>query len=362
MKKDPRFQPVDAAVTPRFAGIATFMPRSAMISRPISISRSLAFPSTSASITAGARQGPAACARPRGLIRRVHSTSALRPMISATLRMSGDAPVNPIDLARSIDMIEAFFSRIHTAGRRAAVDRRRPYRATAHPSGPGKGSPVGIFPHRQPCRHARHACRHAHQPCHDFRRGVEEGLIDPKRTIQIGLRGSRFSPDDINGARTLDSPASPSMTTKQWAGMPSSRRSSRCLGKGPTYMTIDIDDGSIPPGRRGTGFPEIRRPHAPGRAGHGCGRFRGCSSLAAISARWPLFRPTGITAVTAANLMLGNALRAGGFQGPPGLIAGRATAARSASNLSIGPFAMDDKPQKTDRYRETVSCPGPTSR
>ena len=30
-----------------------------------------------------------------------------------------------------------------------------------------------------------------------FRRGVEEGLIDPKRVIQIGLRGSRFSADDI---------------------------------------------------------------------------------------------------------------------------------------------------------------------
>ena len=34
-----------------------------------------------------------------------------------------------------------------------------------------------------------------------FRRGVEEGLIDPKRTIQIGLRGSRFSPDDIDWGR-----------------------------------------------------------------------------------------------------------------------------------------------------------------
>ena len=29
-----------------------------------------------------------------------------------------------------------------------------------------------------------------------FRRAVEESLIDPKRMIQIGLRGSRFSVDD----------------------------------------------------------------------------------------------------------------------------------------------------------------------
>ena len=30
-----------------------------------------------------------------------------------------------------------------------------------------------------------------------MRRGVEEGLIDAQRVIQLGLRGSRFTPDDI---------------------------------------------------------------------------------------------------------------------------------------------------------------------
>jgi guanidinopropionase len=30
-----------------------------------------------------------------------------------------------------------------------------------------------------------------------FRRCIEEGLIDPRRTLQIGLRGSRFGQDDI---------------------------------------------------------------------------------------------------------------------------------------------------------------------
>ena len=30
-----------------------------------------------------------------------------------------------------------------------------------------------------------------------FRRGVEEGLLDPKRVIQIGLRGTRYSDEDI---------------------------------------------------------------------------------------------------------------------------------------------------------------------
>src|SRR6201999_381172 len=41
-----------------------------------------------------------------------------------------------------------------------------------------------------------------------FRRAVEEGLLDPKRTVQIGIRGSIYSADDIsfaleNGMRVI---------------------------------------------------------------------------------------------------------------------------------------------------------------
>ena len=66
MKKDPRFQPVDAAVTPRFAGIATFMRTQrhdvspdldiALVGVPFDIG---------VNYRAGARQGP--CRRARGL-------------------------------------------------------------------------------------------------------------------------------------------------------------------------------------------------------------------------------------------------------------------------------------------------------
>ena len=36
-------------------------------------------------------------------------------------------------------------------------------------------------------------------PC---RRAVEEGLLDPKRTVQIGIRGSIYSPDDMSFAES----------------------------------------------------------------------------------------------------------------------------------------------------------------
>jgi guanidinopropionase len=64
----------------------------------------------------GSRQGPAAVREASRLIRRVHNVSGIAPYDICNVADVGDAPVNPIDLLRSIDMIEDFFARIHTAG------------------------------------------------------------------------------------------------------------------------------------------------------------------------------------------------------------------------------------------------------
>lgn len=36
-----------------------------------------------------------------------------------------------------------------------------------------------------------------------MRRAVEEGLLDPSRSIQVGMRGSLYSPNDFAEARAL---------------------------------------------------------------------------------------------------------------------------------------------------------------
>ncbi|MBM3521095.1 MAG: agmatinase, partial [Alphaproteobacteria bacterium] len=117
MKKDPRFQPVDAAVTPRFAGIATFMrTQRHEVSKEIDIALVGVPFDIGVNYRAGARQGPAAVREASRLIRRVHSTSGIAPYEICNVADVGDAPVNPIDLARSIAMIEEFFAKIHGAG------------------------------------------------------------------------------------------------------------------------------------------------------------------------------------------------------------------------------------------------------
>jgi guanidinopropionase len=88
-----------------------------------------------------------------------------------------------------------------------------------------------------------------------FRRGVEEGLIDPKRMIQIGLRGSRYSDKDITygidvGMRVIDIEEYESLGREKVI-----KEIRRVIGTGPTYVTIDID-GLDPVYAIGTGVPE----------------------------------------------------------------------------------------------------------
>ena len=303
MKKDPRFQPVDASVTPRFAGIATFMRTQrhevtpdleiALVGVPFDIG---------VNYRSGARQGPSAVREASRLIRRVHSTSGIAPYDLCNVADVGDAPVNPIDLMRSIAMIEEFFAKLHAVGALPLAiggDHTVPLpilRAIA------KKQPVGVF---QIDSHADTLDTLADTKINHattFRRGVEEGLINPKRVIQIGLRGSRFSPDDIKWGQDQGFTC---LTIDEYERMGRDavvKKIREVLGTGPTYMTIDID-GIDPAWAPGTGVPEIggltpRDVQVLIRSLQGMHLVGG--DICEVA---PCFDPTGITAITAANLM-----------------------------------------------------------
>jgi len=303
MKKDPRFQPVDAAVTPRFAGIATFMRTQrhdispdvdvALVGVPFDIG---------VNYRPGARQGPAAVREASRLIRRIHPTSGIAPYDICNVADVGDAPVNPLDFNRSIAMIEDFFRRIHEAGALPIAiggDHTVPLpilRAIA------RGNPVGIV---QIDSHADTLDTLAETKINHattFRRGVEEGLIDPKRTIQIGLRGSRFSPDDIKWGKDQGFTC---VTFDDFEAMGRDRllkEIDRVTGSGPVYITVDID-GLDPAWAIGTGVPEIG-----GLTPRDCqviirslkGKHLVGGDICEVA---PCYDPSGITAITAANLM-----------------------------------------------------------
>src|SRR5690606_32859944 len=114
---DPRYTPVDAARVPRFAGIATFMrTRAHDIADDLDVALVGVPFDMGVNYRPGARQGPAQVREVSRVIRRVHPTLGIKPFDICNVADVGDAPVNPGDLMKSIDMIEAFFARIHAVG------------------------------------------------------------------------------------------------------------------------------------------------------------------------------------------------------------------------------------------------------
>lgn len=89
-----------------------------------------------------------------------------------------------------------------------------------------------------------------------FRRAIEEGLLDPKRVVQIGIRGSVYDPDEhgwakAQGIRFIY------MEEFVKRGAAAVMKDARAIvGNERTYVTFDVDsiDPSMAPG---TGTPEI---------------------------------------------------------------------------------------------------------
>lgn len=94
-----------------------------------------------------------------------------------------------------------------------------------------------------------------------FRRAVEEGLVDPKRFVQIGIRGTAYNTEDIEwgtkqGIRII---RIEELFDKGINNIMAETR--EIVGDEPTYCTYDIDfvDPTYAPG---TGTPEIGGPNS----------------------------------------------------------------------------------------------------
>nr|XP_046200317.1 agmatinase, mitochondrial-like [Oncorhynchus gorbuscha] len=135
-----------------------------------------------------------------------------------------------------------------------------------------------------------------------FRRCVEEGLLDCKRVIQIGLRGTGYSPDAYEWSRAQGFRVV--QVEECWfkSLVPLMAAVRTQMGTGPVYLSFDIDalDPAFAPG---TGTPEI----AGLTSIQGLEIIRGCHGLNLVGCDLvevsPPYDPTGNTALTAANLL-----------------------------------------------------------
>ena len=205
----------------------------------------------------GARHGPREIRNQSSLMRRMHQTSGISPHDLARVADVGDAWVqSPFHLENSLDEIAEFFIRLNEASvtpLSAGGDHSITLpilRAIA------KTGPVGMVHFDAHCDTGDDYLGSKFHHGAPFRRAVEEGLLDPERTIQIGIRGSVNEPDiwkfsHDSGMRVIYMEEFYELGIKRVID-----EARRVVGIGPTYISFDVD-GLDPVYAPGTGTPEV---------------------------------------------------------------------------------------------------------
>ncbi len=300
---DPRYEPVDATEVSRFSDVATFM-RTKRVEPSAELDIGLVGVPFDLGLNyrSGPREAPGAVRHASRLIRMAHPSTNVEPYKLCNIADVGDAPVNPLNLDASIDMIETFFTNLKALDIRPVAiggDHTVPtpiLRALA------KERPVGLLQIDSHTDVMDEMWGTKVNHATFMRRAHEEGLIDPARVVQLGLRGSRFVPEDLQysydaGFTVL------TMDDYEDIGRAATIATIReVVGTGPIYVTIDID-GLDPSFCPGTPVPEIGGiiPRDVQKIIQG---LMGCDVIGAdICEVAPCYDPTGITSITAANLM-----------------------------------------------------------
>lgn len=250
-------QPIDSAITPRFGAIPTFM-RLPYVTDPTQLDIALIGVPWDGGTTnrAGARHGPREIRNMSSLMRKVHPTSNIAPYSLARVADFGDSPVNPIDLMDSLKRIETFYAKLHAAGCLPLSAGGDHLITLPIFRGIAKDRPVGMIHVDAHCdTNDTYFGGNKYTHGTPFRRAVEEGLLDPKRVVQIAIRAPKYAADDNDFSyqsrmRVIE------MQEVDRIGIEAViAEARRVVGDGPTYISFDVD-GLDPVFAPGTGTPE----------------------------------------------------------------------------------------------------------
>lgn len=259
MPKKQKFnQPLSGFAVPRFGGIPTFM-RLPYVDDPDGIDIGLIGVPWDGGTTnrAGARHGPREIRNQSSFIRRIHPTTLTSPYDICNVADLGDTSVNPIDLMDTLKRVEEFFARVHSAGTvplTAGGDHLITLPIMRAIARDGTIGMVHFDAHTD--TNDRYFGENKYTHGTPFRRAVEEGLLDPKRTIQIGIRGSLYTKNDYDYVRETGIRM---IAIEEYFEMGVDaviEEARRVVGDGTTYISFDVD-GLDPVYAPGTGTPEI---------------------------------------------------------------------------------------------------------
>jgi guanidinopropionase len=293
-------------VTPRFAGIATFM---RLPHVPVGQAKDIEIGIIGVPFDGGTTNRPGPRHAPRQIrdmsqmIRRVNPALRICPYDLANIADLGDADVNPADLKDSLERIEGFYAKVVQLGIRplsAGGDHLVSYPIL---KALGRRQPLGMV-HFDAHTDLFDGYFGGFKITHGtpFRRAIEDGVLDPKRTIQIGIRGSMYDYEDRDfaakeGVRIIEIEEFARLGIEKTMAI-----ARKVVGKGPIYVSFDIDalDPAYAPG---TGTPEVsgfsnREAVAMLRLLRGL--YIAGADMVEVS---PPFDPSGYTAYNGANVM-----------------------------------------------------------
>ncbi|HUO95076.1 MAG TPA: agmatinase [Steroidobacteraceae bacterium] len=303
MKKE-LYQPLSGNQMPRFGGPATFMRLPAC---GLDAQLDVAFLGVPFDIGTsnrpGARLAPRQIRDESRMIRPYNMATRAAPFDCLRIADAGDVAINTFNLAKSIAIIEEHYDRVLAAGTTPltmggdhtivlpilrALKRRY--------------GPIGLV----------HVDAHAdindemfgERIAHGtpFRRAVEEGLLDCKRVVQIGLRATGYAADDFDWSRRQGFRVVQAEECWYHSLAPLMREVAAQVGGGPVYISFDID-GLDPAFAPGTGTVEIGGLTVP----QGLEIIRGCKGLQIVGGDLvevsPPYDTSGNTALLGANLL-----------------------------------------------------------
>ena len=255
----PPYRPPDATRAPRYSGIRTFarLPHVRSVEGVDVAVVGVPF-DTATSYRSGARFGPEAIRSGSTLLRPWHTALKIDVFERQSAVDWGDLDVTPGNAARTMDQVASGLGELLAAGvvpivlggdHSIALGELRAHAAAA-------GEPVALV------------LLDAHADTWDdyygerifhgtpFRRAVEEGVLDPGRSVLAGMRGPLYAEADLDAPREMGFDVIPDEELRLLTLGDFAARVRARVGNGPAVLGFDIDvlDPAFAPA---TGTPEV---------------------------------------------------------------------------------------------------------
>eukprot|EP00245_Coleochaete_scutata_P015329 TRINITY_DN6790_c0_g4_i1.p1 TRINITY_DN6790_c0_g4~~TRINITY_DN6790_c0_g4_i1.p1 ORF type:complete len:383 (+),score=42.94 TRINITY_DN6790_c0_g4_i1:55-1203(+) len=262
--REPKYQPADALRSPRFTGIRTFA-RLPFVEGPFPLEGvdvavvGLPF-DTGATFKNGARFGPESVRSASAILRPYNAELNVTTLGVLSVIDYGDAPVAPGFIEQSYEMMtgtlrplaEHGILTLGIGGDHSVTLAELRALAAVH----GPLSLVHFDSHGD-LWDSYYGQKYTHGT--PFRRALEEGLILPHSSIQLGMRGPLYGPDDLSLARDFGFTVLTTTQLLQQTPEQVGNLVRSVVGSGRAFLSFDVDffDPAFAPG---TGTPEVGGP------------------------------------------------------------------------------------------------------